>query len=92
MSRGMQLIFLLLVVVTVLHVLRVSFDDEAPACAEVRAWVLDERTGRCLVRLKRAFGSMEVIVSGNSVDEMQARAQCTMRRWAPAIESACFTR
>ena len=89
MTRGMVAILCLLSVICVLHVLRFSM-DQSPECAEVRAWVFDEDSKRCLVRLKRTPVSMEVIVSGKSVDEMQTRAQCTMRGWASAIEMGCW--
>ena len=85
----MKAILFLLCAMSILHVLRFSMDP-SPECAEVRAWVFDEESGRCLVRLKRTPLSMEVIVSGKSVDEMQTRAQCTLRGWASAIESGCW--
>jgi hypothetical protein len=89
MSHGMKAILFLLCVISILHVLRFSL-DQSPECAEVRAWVYDEESGRCLVRLKRTRVSMEVIVSGKSITELQTRAQCTMHGWAPAIESGCW--
>ena len=89
MSTGMKLVLFLLSAVSVLHMLHFSA-NHSPECAEVRAWVFDDESGRCLVRLKRTLQSMEVIVSGKSVDELQTRAQCTMREWASAIESGCL--
>jgi hypothetical protein len=91
MSRPMMMILGMLVLVSVLHVLRFTL-DQSPECAEVRAWVFDEESGRCLVRLKKALASMEIIVSGKSIDELQSRAQCTMRGWAGAIEMGCWKR
>lgn len=79
----------LLSIFSVLQVLRFSV-EERRECAEVRAWVFDEESGRCLVRLKRTAASMEAIVSGKSVGELELRAQCTMRGWSSAIETGCW--
>ena len=87
----MMAILFLLTAISVLHVLRFSM-DQSPECAEVRAWVFDEESDRCLVRLKRTTTSMEAIVSGKSVSEMESRAQCTMQGWAGAIEMGCWKR
>jgi hypothetical protein len=82
---------LLLSVISVLHVLLLRFSmDQTLECAEVKGWVFDRETARCLVRLKRTSGSMEIIVSGKTVDELESRAQCTMRVWSRLIDSGCW--
>jgi hypothetical protein len=91
MSNSMKSILLLLCAISILHVLRFS-TDQTPECAEVRAWVYDEESGRCLVRLKRTRLSMEAIVSGKSLADIQAQAHCTMNGWAPAIQSGCWNK
>ena len=88
-TTTMVAILCLLSVISVLHVLRFSM-DQSPECAEVRGWVFDGETTRCLVRLKRTSASMEVIVSGKTVEELESRAQCTMRVWSGSIESGCW--
>jgi hypothetical protein len=91
MARGMLAVLCLLSVVSVLHVLRLSV-NQVSECHEIKGWVYDEDSGRCLVRLKRASSSMEVIVSGKSIDELETRAQCVMRGWVGAIETGCWKR
>jgi hypothetical protein len=89
MSHGMKSILFLLLTISILQILRFSM-DQTPECAEVRAWVFDEGSGRCLVRLKRTPLSMETIVSGVSIADIQARAHCTIQSWASSIESGCW--
>ena len=91
MARGFMAILCVISVITVLHVLRLSV-HQVQECAEIRGWVHDEDSGRCLVRLRRTSSSMEVIVSGMSVEELESRAQCAMRGWVGAIETGCWKR
>ncbi len=91
MSRSIMAILCLLSVISVLHVLRFSL-DQSPECAEIKGWVFDGESERCLVRLKRTPTSMEIIVSGKSVSELESRAQCTMRGLSGSIEMGCWKR
>ena len=92
MSRGgMLAIVCMLLAISMLHVWRLSV-NQFPECAEIRGWVHDEESGRCLVRLKRTSLSMEIIVSGKTIGELESRAQCVMRGWVGAIEPGCWKR
>jgi hypothetical protein len=90
MARGIMMVMLcVLSLISVLHVLRLSLLQDRE-CAEIGGWVYDEDSGRCLVRLRRTSSSMELIVSGKTIEELGTRARCSMRRWAGAIETGCW--
>ena len=88
-SRGVLVIFGLSLVIVAVQMLLVS-RKRMTECSEVKAWVFDEHSGMCLVRLKRFVTSMEKIVSGRSIGEMENHAQCTLRGLAGAIETGCW--
>jgi hypothetical protein len=74
----MLCIALLLFTIIITSVKLLSTPD-LPECADVKAFALDKLSGRCLVRFKRVMTSWSYsIVSGRSVFELQARAQCIM--------------
>lgn len=91
MTRSTMVVLCLLSVVSMFQVFRLSV-NQSPECHEIRGWVYDDDSGRCLVRLKRFSSSMEIIVSGKSIEDLETRAQCVMRGWVGAIETGCWKR
>ena len=89
MSRAVLIIFGLILVIVAVQIFFISGSRMAE-CSEVRAWVFDEDSGMCLVRLKRFVSSIEKIVSGRSISEMENHAQCTLRGLSGAIETGCW--
>ena len=87
-SRGMLWILLTMLVITVIHVIRL-LDTSIPECSNVKAFALDELTRRCLVHFRRTPKSTYSIVSGRTIDELQARAQCAMPSF---VETGCWSR
>ena len=89
-TRGMLWMLSTLLVITVIHVVRL-LDTSIPECYNVKAFALDELTRRCLVHFRRTPESSYSIVSGRTIDELQARAQCAMPsfvgtgRWSTVV-------
>jgi hypothetical protein len=69
-------IMLLLCITVIVHLLQQP--PAIPECYEVKAFALDELSRRCLVRFRRTPAASFSIVSGRTVDELHARAQCAM--------------
>lgn len=77
----MQTRFAVLWIVVLLCVavlVRILQPSVVPECSEVKAFALDELSRRCLVRFRRTPASSLSMVSGRTLDELQARAQCAM--------------
>ena len=76
-SIAMMWIVFLLCITVILHI--VTHSTDVPECFNVKAFAMNELTRRCLVRFKRTPESSSYsLVSGRTIDELQAHAQCSM--------------